>query len=486
MRRLRHEDRILLDVALAASPAAAVALALLWGGPLSLKAQWTLTAVVALGWVGFALSARARVVRPLQTVSNMMAGLREEDTSVRGRSPRPDDALGHVMVELNALAEALRQHKLGVAETVGLLAKVTEETEVAMFAFDADARLRIVNRAGAGLLGRPREALLGRTAGELGLAALLEPDAPATLVLEPGGGAGPPRTWQVRRTAFRQDGRTHTLVALADISRALRAEERQAWQRLVRVLSHEINNSLAPISSIASTLRRGLTDGANATGAEDTARGLDVIQRRADALARLMTAYAKLARLPPPERAPVDLAALVARVATLETRAPIRVDGGPATTLHADAAQLEQLLINLVSNAVDAARESPGPDGGPAPVAIAWTAAPGRVELTVRDEGPGLADDANLFVPFYTTKPGGSGIGLALSRQIAEAHGGALTLENRRDRTGCEAHLTLPLAAANRPDPGSRVPPPDRPPGAPTPFPPLAAGPGPAQDGGEP
>jgi len=480
VKRLRYEDRVLCDVALAAAPAAAVALALLWGGPLSLKAQWTLTAVVALGWVGFALSARARVVRPLQTVSNMLAGLREEDTSLRGRSPRPDDALGHVMVELNALAEALRQHKLGAAETVGLLAKVTEETEVAMFAFDADARLRIVNRAGGGLLGRPREALLGRGADELGLLALLGSDAPTTLVLEPGGGAGPPRTWQVRRTAFRQDGRTHTLVALADVSRALREEERHAWQRLVRVLSHEINNSLAPISSIASTLKRGLTD-----ASEDTARGLDVIQRRADALARLMTAYARLARLPSPERAPVDLAALIARVATLETRAPIRVVRGPAATLHADAAQLEQLLINLVTNAVDAARESSG-DGDSAPVEIAWTVAPGRVELTVRDEGPGLADDANLFVPFYTTKPGGSGIGLALSRQIAEAHGGALTLENRRDRTGCEARLTLSLPVMSRPDPGSRVPPPDRPPGAPTPFPPLAAGPDPAQDGGEP
>jgi two-component system, NtrC family, nitrogen regulation sensor histidine kinase NtrY len=469
-RRLRFEDRILLDVALAALPAVAIALALLWPSSLALRTRWTLTAVIAVGWAGFALAARARVVRPLQTLSNMVAGLREEDTSIRGKSARPDDALGQVMTEVNALADALREHKLGVAETVALLAKVSEEAEVAMFAFDGDGRLRIVNRAGAALLGGER-ALPGRVAADLGLAELLAPDPPPTARFGD-------CTYQVRRSLFRQAGRPLTLLALADVSRALREEERQAWQRMVRVLSHEINNSLAPISSIASSLRLALARDP-AAAADDAARGLEIIGRRAEALSRLMSAYARLARLPPPERAPVEVAALVARVAGLETRAEVAVAPGPPETLLADAGQLEQLLINLVGNAVDATCDSGGE------VEIAWRVDGGRLTLTVRDEGAGLSDTANLFVPFYTTKPNGSGIGLALSRQIAEAHGGALALENRVDRTGCEARLTLPLGSADRPVPGSAVPDRDRPRARPESGRAVALGPAPAREPGE-
>jgi two-component system, NtrC family, nitrogen regulation sensor histidine kinase NtrY len=470
-RRLRFEDRILLDVALAAVPAVAVALALLWPSSLSLRTCWTLTAVIAIGWAGFAFAARARLVRPLHTLSNMLAGLRDEDTSIRGKSARPDDALGQVMTEVNALADALRDHKLGVAETVALLAKVSEETEVAMFAFDGEGRLRIVNRAGAALLGGER-AQPGRAAADLGLAGLLAPGAPPTARFAD-------RTYQVRRSLFRQAGRPLTLLALADVSRALREEERVAWQRLVRVLSHEINNSLAPISSIAASLRLQLARDP-AAAADDAARGLEIIGRRADSLSRLMSAYARLARLPPPERAPVEVAALALRVAGLEWRAAVAVAPGPPTTLHVDAGQLEQLLINLVKNAVDATRENGGE------VEIAWRVDGDRLTLTVRDDGPGLSDTGNLFVPFYTTKPDGSGIGLALSRQIAEAHGGTLTLENRIDRTGCEARLTLPLGTAERPDPGSAVPDRDRPAARLESARAVAVGPAPAQEPGEP
>jgi signal transduction histidine kinase len=304
-----------------------------------------------------------------------------------------------------------------------------------MFAFDGDGRLRLVNRAGCALLHRPRERLLGRGAAHLGLAELLAGEAPRTIHLELGGSRGP---WELRRTPFREGGRPHTLVVLADVSRALREEERLAWQRLVRVLSHEINNSLAPISSIASTLRLGARGEARGWS-EDTARGLEVIERRADSLARFMTAYAKLARLPPPERTRVDVGAWVRRVALLEKSAPVAVLPGPeGAAVAGDVAQLEQLLINLVGNAVDAARETGGA------VAVGWSVEGGAVELRVTDEGPGLSDTTNLFVPFFTTKPGGSGIGLALSRQIADAHGGQLTLANRPDRPGCEARLVLP------------------------------------------
>jgi len=220
---------------------------------------------------------------------------------------------------------------------------------------------------------------------------------------------------------------------LADLRRALREEERQAWQRLVRVLGHEINNSLAPIHSISAGLRKGGSQ-------EDLESGLAVIERRAESLMRFMSAYARLARLPPPQLAPVDVPAWVERVAALEKRLPVRVGQGPAVAVAADSDQLDQLLINLVRNAADAALETGGA------VEVTWAVAQKQVEVCVADEGPGLASTANLFVPFFTTKPQGSGIGLALSRQIAEAHQGSLSLENRTDRQGARARLRLPLA----------------------------------------
>ncbi|HWM88336.1 MAG TPA: ATP-binding protein [Kofleriaceae bacterium] len=457
-RRFRHEDRVLLEVLLAAAPAAAIALALVWAGPFRLQVQWTLTVILGVAVLAFAHAARQRVIHSLQTVSNLLSALRESDFSMRGRSARIDDTLGQVMTEINSLADTLRGQDLGAAETSALLAKLIEETDLAIFAFDAGRRLRLVNRAGCELLAQRRERLIGRDAADLGLTDLLDLDAPRTIALPQGGSRGP---WELRRTPFRERGRPHTLVVLSDVSRTLRAEERQAWQRLVRVLSHEINNSLAPISSIAGILRQTLRADENPPAwGEDAARGLEVIERRADSLARFMTAYARLARLPPPDRGRVEVGPWVRRVADLEKRASVSVAAGPDDAVVAgDGAQLEQLLINLVNNAVDAARETGGA------VAVGWGVRGGVVEIRVTDEGLGLADTTNLFVPFFTTKPEGSGIGLALSRQIADAHRGSLVLENRRDRTGCEARLTLPLAG---PEPEARA---DA-----DPFPPAGSG----------
>jgi signal transduction histidine kinase len=202
----------------------------------------------------------------------------------------------------------------------------------------------------------------------------------------------------------------------------------------VRVLGHEINNSLAPIQSIAATLRRGVGQG-GADFDEDLAGGLDVIARRSEGLARFLAAYTRLARLPPPRLGEVAVAGWVQRVVALETRKRVVIEAGPDAVLRADGDQLDQLLINLVRNAADTA------DGA---VVISWTVDGGVLDLLVRDDGAGVADTANLFVPFFTTKPGGSGIGLALSRQITEAHGGTLVLQNRTDgRRGGEARVRL-------------------------------------------
>jgi PAS domain S-box-containing protein len=420
---------------LAGLPAVAVALVLLWAGEFTPKTRWTVGLMAVAWWLAVAGTIGEGVVRPLQTISNLLAALREGDYSIRARGAATDEALGLALYEVNALADVLRGQRLGALEATALLRRVIAEVDVAIFTFDGDQRLRLVNRAGERFLGRPAARVLGQSASELGLAPCLEGDVPRTVELPFGGRLG---RWEIRRSSFRQDGRPHQLVVLSDLSRALREEERQAWQRLIRVLGHEINNSLAPIRSIASSLAEALA-GSSGASADDLRRGLAVIAGRSESLSRFMAAYSRLARLPRPRLAAVDLAALVRRVVGLERRLSVRVASDAPLSLSADADQLEQLLINLVGNAVDAALET---GGG---VTVAWSLTDGSAEVRVEDEGPGVPETANLFVPFYTTKPEGSGIGLVLSRQIAEAHGGTLTLENRPGARGCMARLTLPV-----------------------------------------
>ena len=439
-RRAPHHERIIFRLALVAGlPAVIVSMTLLWLGGYSGKLQWTLGLVVIGSWVITALVLRERVVRPLQTLSNMLAALREGDYSIRARGADREDALGLAFLESNLLGETLRTQRLGAMEATALLRTVMSEIDVAVFAFDDEDRLRLVNRAGERLLSQPAERLLGRTAEQAGLAEALQGASPRTMDVTFPGGSG---RWEARRGSFRQDGREHTLLVLADVSRTLREEELQAWQRLVRVLSHEINNSLAPIKSITGSLTSLLDRRPRPTDADDDLRrGLTVIGGRSEALVRFMSAYARLARLPAPNKVALDVATWTRRVAALETRMRVEVVPGPRTTVHADGDQLDQLLINLVRNAVDASLETSGR------VRIRWGRQNGSLALMVEDEGPGLASSANLFVPFFTTKPQGSGIGLVLCRQIAEAHGGSLSLENRADRRGCVATLRLETRA---------------------------------------
>ena len=437
MKEPSHEQRVLLMALAAGLPGSLVALILLWTGDFTPKLQWTLTVLIVSVWCGFAFAVRHRVVFPLQTLSNLLAALREGDYSIRGRRANPSDALGEVMLEVNALGATLREQRLGALEATTLLRTVMAEIDVAIFTFDHERRLRLVNRAGERLLAQPAERLLGRGADDLGLAECLEGDAARTLQKTFPGGVG---RWGMRRGTFREHGLPHQLLVLTDLSQALREEERLSWQRLLRVLSHELNNSLAPIRSIAGSLETLLArESLPLDWKDDVRSGLGVIAGRSESLSRFMEAYSQLARLPQPKFRSVDVEAWVRQAAGLETRAKVTVVPGPPVQLPGDRDQLAQLLINLLRNAADAVAET---GGG---VTVGWRKNGAHLELWVEDEGPGLPSTTNLFVPFFTTKPGGSGIGLVLSRQIAEAHGGALTLENRRAGRGCEARLRLPL-----------------------------------------
>lgn len=451
-RRPNFVRRIFLMALLAGLPAVAVALTLLWGGGYDSRLQWTLTILVILCWVFISLAIRRRIEVPLQTLSNLLASLREGDYSFRARHAQGDDPLAEVMREANALIGLLREQRLGAMEATALLRKVMEEIDVAVFAFDPDQRLRLVNRTGERLLAQPAERLLGSTASELGLETCLEGESGAqealseagrverTLQMSFPGSPDPATRWGMSRSSFRQGGFPLQLLVLTNLRRALREEELDAWQRLVRVLGHEINNSLAPIKSMAGSLENLVRrEPRPSDWQDDMQRGLRVIGGRAEALSRFTAAYASLARLPKPRKQPLDIGLLVRRVVTMETRLLVVLVPGPEITLSADSDQLEQLLINLVRNAADATLETGGK------VSVGWSKNGANLELRVEDEGPGILNPGNLFVPFFTTKPGGAGVGLVLSRQIAEAHGGSLSLENRPKRRGAEARLTLPI-----------------------------------------
>ncbi len=437
--RLTHDQQILVYALLAGAPAVVITMAFLWLGDYTPKVQWTLTLLVLGFWLGFSAAARHRVVRPLQTLANLLSALREGDFSIRAREARSDEPLGDVHAEINSLGSVLQAQRLGALEATALLRKVMEEIDVAIFAFDSGAILRLVNRAGQELLAAPAERILGRTAEEIGLKEVLEGDD--TRVLTTARFPGAAGRWGMRRTSYREGGLPHTREVIADLSVPLREEELKAWQRLVRVLGHELNNSLAPIKSIAGSLSSMLKRSPRSPDWEDDMRsGLEIIETRADGLSRFMQAYARLAKLPQPTVAPTEVAPLVRRAVALETRLGVAVTGGPDLTANIDGAQIEQVVINLIKNAVDAAQET---SGG---VRVAWRRRGEFFEILVEDDGPGIANTTNLFVPFFTTKPSGSGIGLLLCRQIAENHGGSINLRNRDSgATGCLAVLRLPV-----------------------------------------
>jgi signal transduction histidine kinase len=375
------------------------------------------------------------VMHPLYPLSSLLEALRQGDYSLRGT---PDNVLGELIEDINALAEELQAERLDFEESSYLLGKTLAALDSAVFVFDRERKLRLLNPAGERLMGRASHDLFGCEAAELDVATLLEGPAQQLETLSFPARSG---RFDVRHTALRRDGQGGQLLVVNDMGRVLREEERQAWQRLLRVLRHEVNNSLAPIQSMSGTLATlAVRDPLPADWHEDFARGLTVIEKRAETLSRFLDGYTQLARLPAPSMRQVDVAELLHKVVQLESRVPVELKAGDALSVSADADQLEQALINLLRNAAEASAANDGS------VRVSWRAESERVIIDIADEGAGPPSSENLFVPFFTTKPGGSGIGLALVRQIVEAHDGEVMLL-AGETGGTVARLWLPIAA---------------------------------------
>lgn len=435
-RRFSFESRIAWFALLGGLPATVLAIFFLATAVEDVILAGMLIMLLAGWWVALAFVTRGEVVFHLNTLANILEALREGDYSLRGRRSRDADALGAVFLEVNQLGETLRQQRVEVQEATALLQKILAEIDIAVLAFDSDGRLRLANKAARQLFGRIHGPM--PDAARLGIADLLNTSGRQIAEREFPAGIG---RWDIRVTRFRESGLSHQLVVIADLSRALREEERRTWQRLVRVLGHELNNSLAPIKSMAALLQQRVAEiaGKPLEGElrDDLVASLDVIGDRAEALNRFMSSYSRLAKLPQPNYQEFELAELVRRVSGMPQGGKVEVMGEPVI-VEADPDLVSQLLINLLKNA----REAAGDSGE---VRVCWQKSEQEVQLDVEDSGPGIEGIENLFTPFFTTKSGGSGIGLALSRQIAEAHDGNLTLVNRPDATGARARFVFPL-----------------------------------------
>jgi two-component system nitrogen regulation sensor histidine kinase NtrY len=444
-RRLSFERRLRLWLYLLGLPMAVLCWILLRQYSVDPLEQCFVLLALVLGWA-FAVSVlMEQIVRPLQTLANVVAALREDDYSFRARGGQRSDALGDLALEVNRLAGTLQGRRAGALEAMALVERVMRSMQAPVLAFDPEGRLRLLNAAGERAFGLRVQTALGYSATQLKLEELLHVGDDDVISLDRGQQSV---RWVVKRTSFRLRGIPHTLLVLSDVSAALREEERLAWERLIRVLGHEINNSLTPIKSIAGSLRSRLAALNDVSDARvDFERGLEVIENRSESLNRFLQAYRQLMGLPAPKLSAESLAALVERVARLERRVVVTVTPTADVILQVDRDHIEQALINLVRNAADAAMSPDATDGGAAHVEISWQTAGAEVVIAILDNGPGLTNAGNLFVPFYTTKPGGTGIGLVLAQQIAQAHRGSVQLANRTDgHIGCKADLRLPLA----------------------------------------
>ena len=445
-RRLSFERRIRIWLAALALPTVLSVALLTYTWSASVWISLGIAASAAILWALAASFFFEQMIRPLQTLSNVVSALREDDFSFRARGARRGDSLGDLALEINALAATLQHQRSAARDALTLVERVLSSMQSPVFAFDSSGVLRLLNAAASAVLPHETSGLdpLGRTASSLNLTDLLETQDQG---LYPAASSAHLSRWSVRRATFRLQGLPHTLFVLSDISAALREEERTAWQRLIRVLGHEINNSLTPIHSIAGTLRTRLAQTSEIPAEPtDFLRGLAVIEDRAASLNRFLQAYQRLSRLPSPTLQRTSIAHLVAAVAAVETRFAATIHPGPPLTILCDPDQIQQALINLLRNAVDAALSPEGAHPNRTPqVAITWQARATELVLIIEDNGPGVTNPSNLFVPFYTTKAHGSGIGLVLAQQIASAHHGAVTLTSSAATGGCRAELILPL-----------------------------------------
>ncbi|MDJ0841000.1 MAG: ATP-binding protein [Acidobacteriota bacterium] len=428
-KRLNPYARLIL---FASVPPGLLALIVMLQAGMSLYLTGLVAVVLAVLISACALTAARRATTRQRTVANLLEAVMEGDTGMRGKDDETDPVYSGIIRRINSLTDVMARYNVRNRERELLLSKISDRIDVAVLAVDEDERITLANPAAVRLIGEEAGRLEGNSLRGVGLQSLPASREKRVMALTFRGTRG---DFYVYSDEFMEHGSRRRLIFITDIQRILREEERKAWQSLLRVLSHEINNTLTPIASISDTLTRLLQkreDGGDLT------EGLSVIKERAAALGQFIERYKQFARLPKPEKRIFVLEPMLQRLAALFPHRTVTYEGVQDLTLEADPAQMEQVLVNLFKNADEA---MPDPKGK---IVVSCRQSGDYLQVVIQDEGIGIGNRENLFVPFYTTKEGGSGIGLALCRQIAFQHGGELILRNRKEGKGTEAALSLP------------------------------------------
>jgi nitrogen fixation/metabolism regulation signal transduction histidine kinase len=395
---------------------------------------------ILLAWIAIVAAAvRGELLRHVRTLSNLVESIHSSDYSLKGARAHEPGELAELYRQLNALTETLKDSRQNEQELLSVLEKVVSQINVAIIVCDAQDRIRLVNRLAGVLLKSPAEKLIGVDFAATVLAQVPVAAEPRVLDFSFPGAEG---RWQVSQHYYRHQGRASRILFIADLKQVLSDEEIAAWQRLIRVISHEVNNSLTPITSLCETLANIVGRPDSADYAEDMRKSLRVIAERASGLKEFIGIYARLARLPEPQKILFPVADLIARLRGFFADKTLEIAPVPELSLFGDPVHLEHALINLIKNALEA---SPG--DAPA-IELSFHVTEGLCEFRIADRGPGISNPDNLFVPFYTTKKEGAGIGLVLCRQIAARHHGHVSLANRSDGPGAVARLVLPLPPA--------------------------------------
>lgn len=366
-----------------------------------------------------------RLTDPFYRLTSQVEAIRLEDYSLRMRSQFKKGIARDLCEEINSLSADLQRRKSRYDQHVFLIYQLIEQLDTPILVFDPKGRLSHANGAFSRWLKQPWRNIKGAPSTALGLTQtqagwqLADPQQRSR--------------WQLRNSHFHQSGGLFQLLILTNIEKELNQAEQNAWRRLIRVLSHEIRNSLTPIKSLAQSL-------AQLPSQEDKSiQALNVIKERSQSLQDFVERYATLSRQVVLNRENVTVDKLVAKIKGLNPSLNLQTSIS-LQYVWADPALLEQVMINLVKNAEEAGKAGQ-------PVRLTFALYDGQQRIRVIDQGRGIQNPENLFVPFYTTKKDGQGIGLAFCRNVIDQHGGRLTLTNNQNGPGACAEISLPAPA---------------------------------------
>ncbi|PHZ83879.1 sensor histidine kinase [Paremcibacter congregatus] len=374
-----------------------------------------------------------------RSLSNLLDAMIQGEYSLRARSDQSDGALGELIVSINGLAARLNQQRWESVESQHLLHTVIEHIDVAIIALNEENKINFSNPAAKKLLWLDQADLNDKLMEQLTFVHNFSSGRHEAVELSLGHQQG---RFNIHVEEFRDGGIQHKLLFITDVRTLLRDEERKAWQNLVRVISHEINNSLSPIASISQTLNRLIKrQGHSTENNKDLIEGLTIISERANGLRQFVDSYRKLAKLPEPKKQMVSILELLEKICVLFKDQSIVIETEVDVQLFIDPVQFEQVLINIFKNANEAMSQT-NPKGV---IRVEWYNTEYFFKLVICDVGCGINNSDNLFIPFYSTKKHGSGIGLVLCRQIIEAHKGRLSITNQTNSLGCNVTIEIPL-----------------------------------------